>query len=202
MNKRFAQILTDATDPRTGMVDRARLFSALEADPSDPTAAMFDAAAFTFETVEELKSTLPLAVTERIKKLLDYHEASQRTNADRISDAASVAASTSRDLRKWGEESWAQTVSETRKQVDSMRASAINAAAKAENAIKEAERSLRISSDELIRGKRDMMESWKGFLKEANSISKENDRACLKLVLIVFGIGVIIGAVVTHFPWW
>jgi hypothetical protein len=83
-----------------------------------------------------------------------------------------------------------------------MRASAINAAAKAENAIKEAERSLRISSDELIRGKRDMMESWKGFLKEANSISKENDRACLKLVLIVFGIGVIIGAVVTHFPWW
>jgi len=54
MNKRFAQIVTDATDPLTGRVDRARLFSALEADANDPTAAIFDAAAFTFEMLEDL----------------------------------------------------------------------------------------------------------------------------------------------------
>jgi hypothetical protein len=201
MNKRFAQIITDATDPRTGMVDRARLFSALEADPSDPTAAMFDAAAFTFETVEELKSTLPLAVTERIKKLLDYHEASQRTHADRINDATSVAVSASRDLRKWGEEYWAQSISEARTHVNSMRASAISATTGAERATKEAEKSVRICSQELIKDKKEMIESWREFLKEANSISKENDRACLRLVLVVFGIGVIIGAAITHFPW-
>jgi hypothetical protein len=82
-----------------------------------------------------------------------------------------------------------------------MRASAISAATTAERSAKEAERSVRICSEELIKGKKQMIESWTEFLKEANSISKENDRACLKLVLIVFGIGVVIGAVVTHFPW-
>ena len=201
MNKRFAQILTDATDPRTGMVDRARLFSALEADPSDPTAAMFDAAAFTFETVEELKSTLPVEISERVKKFLDYYEASQRTNLGQINDAASVAVKTAGDLRRWGEEYWANAVLETRNQVDSMRTSAINAATRAEKIVMEAERSVRMCSEDIIKGKREMIDSWRGFLKEANSISKENDRACLKLVLVVFGIGVIIGAIVTHFPW-
>jgi hypothetical protein len=104
MNKRFAQIITDATDPRTGRVDRARLFSALEADPNNPIAAIFDAAAFTLEMVEELKSTLPLAVTERMKKLLDYHEASQRAHADQMNDAASMTVKTSCDARKCSKE--------------------------------------------------------------------------------------------------
>ena len=68
MNKRFAQIVTDATDPRTGRVDRARLFSALEADANDPTAAIFDAAAFTFEMLEELKASLPPQPTPRTQQ--------------------------------------------------------------------------------------------------------------------------------------
>jgi hypothetical protein len=104
MNKRFAQIITDATDTRTGWVDRARLFTALEADPNDPTATIFDAAAFTFEMLEEMKSSLPLTISELIKKYCEYLEGSQRANASRIDDAVSITASTSRELRKWSEQ--------------------------------------------------------------------------------------------------
>lgn len=152
------------------MVDRASLFSALEADPSDPTAAMFDAAAFTFETVEELKSTLLLVVTERMKKLLDYHEASQQAHADQIKDAASFAAGSSRDLRKWGEEYWALAISATTKQVDSMRASAITSAIDAANATKEAEKALRKYSDDLFEGRTEMTQNWRQFLEEGTKL--------------------------------
>jgi hypothetical protein len=172
MNKRFAQIITDATDPRTGMVDRARLFSALEADPSDPTAAMFDAAAFTFEMVEELKSTLPLVVTERMKKLLDYHEASQRTHASRMDDAASIITNTSRDSRKWSEEFWALAISEARKQADTARISGVSAAANATNATREAERAVRECSEKLFEGKIEMTKIWRQFLDEGAKIAE------------------------------
>ena len=88
MNKRFAQIVTDATDPLTGRVDRARLFSALEADPSDPTAAIFDAAAFTFEMVEDLKSTIPLTINERLKKHIEYLEGFHLAHATKMDESA------------------------------------------------------------------------------------------------------------------
>jgi len=201
MNKRFAQIITDATDPRTGMVDRARLFSALEADPSDPTAAMFDAAAFTFEMVEELKSTLPLVVTERMKKLLDYHEASQRTHADQIKDAASLVTGASQDLRKWGEGYWALAISETRKQIDSMRASAITSAVNAANATKDAERALRKYSDELFEGKSEMTKTWRQFLDEGAKIAEKIGTASIVLLLMAFAFGVLVGAGISRFSW-
>ena len=201
MNKRFAQIITDATDPRTGMVNRARLFSALEADPSDPTAAMFDAAAFTFEMVEELKSTLPLVVTERMKKLLDYHEASQRTHADQIKDAASLVTGASQDLRKWGEGYWALAISETRKQIDSMRASAITSAVNAANATKDAERALRKYSDELFEGKSEMTKTWRQFLDEGAKIAEKIGTASIVLLLMAFAFGVLVGAGISRFSW-
>jgi hypothetical protein len=201
MNKRFAQIITDATDPQTGRVDRARLFSALEADPSDPTAAMFDAAAFTFETVEELKSTLPLAATERMKKLLDYHEASQQAHADQIKDAASFAAGATRDLRKWSEEYWALAITETRKQIDSMRASAITSAVNAANATKDAEKALRKYSDELFEGKSEMTKNRRELLDESAKIAEKIGTASIVLLLMAFAFGIFVGAGISRFSW-
>ena len=129
MNKRFAQIVTDATDPLTGRVDRARLFSALEADANDPTAAIFDAAAFTFEMLEELKASLPLTITERMKKHLDYLEGTQRVHTNKMNEAASITANTSRELRKWSEQFWALAITEARKQADAGRIGGITASA-------------------------------------------------------------------------
>jgi hypothetical protein len=201
MNKRFAQIITDATDPRTGIVDRARLFFALEADPSDPTAAMFDAAAFTFEMVEELKSTLPLVVTERMKKLLDYHEASQRTHASRMDDAALMIANTSRDSRKWTEEFWALAISEARKQADTARISGVSAAANATNATREAERAVRECSEKLFESKIEMTKSWRQFLDEGAKIAERIGTASIVLLLMAFAFGIFVGAGISRFSW-
>ena len=198
MNKRFAQIITDATDPRTGMVDRARLFSALEADPSDPTAAMFDAAAFTFEMLEELKASLPLTINERMKKHLEYLEGSQRAYANKMDVAASATANTSRDLRKWSEQFWVLAITEARKQADAGRIGGITASAKATNATKEAERAVRECSRKLSEGRLEMAETWNQLLEEARRIVLRIRTASIILLLMAFAVGVLVGAGVSR----
>jgi hypothetical protein len=199
MNKRFAQIITDTTDPRTGRVDRARLFSALEADPNDPTAAIFDAAAFTFEMLEEMKSALPLVVAERIKKHLDYLEGSQRAHANKLEEAALMTANTSSDLRKWSEEFWALAISEARKQAEVVRIGGITTAANATNATREAERAVRECSKKLSVGGMEMAESWSQFIEEAQRIAQRIRTASIILLLMALTVGVFIGAGISRF---
>jgi hypothetical protein len=198
MNKRFAQIVTDATDPLTGRVDRARLFSALEADPSDPTAAIFDAAAFTFEMLEELKASLPLTINERLKKHLAYLEGSQRAYANKMDDAASVTANTSRDLRKWSEQFWALAITEARKQAEAGRRSGITASANATNATREAERAVRECSRKLSEGRSEMAENSSHFLAEARRIAKLIRTASIILLFMAFTVGIVVGAGISH----
>jgi hypothetical protein len=198
MNKRFAQIVTDATDPQTGRVDRARLFSALEADPSDPTAAIFDAAAFTFEMLEELKASLPLTINERMKKHLEYLEGSQRAYANKMDVAASATANTSRDLRKWSEQFWVLAITEARKQADAGRIGGITASAKATNATKEAERAVRECSRKLSEGRLEMAETWNQLLEEARRIDQQIRTASIILLLMAFAVGVLVGAGVSR----
>jgi len=194
MNKRFAQIVTDATDPLTGRVDRARLFSALEADPSDPTAAIFDAAAFTFEMLEELKASIPLTINELIKKHLDYLEGSQRAQANKMDEAASITANTSRDLRKWSEQFWALAISEARKQAEAGCLGGITASANATNATREAERAVRECSRKLFEGRTEMAETWSQLLEEARKIAQRIRTASIILLLMAFAVGIIVGA--------
>jgi hypothetical protein len=198
MNKRFAQIVTDAMDPQTGRVDRARLFSALEADPSDPTAAIFDAAAFTFEMLEELKASLPLTINERMKKHLEYLEGSQRAYANKMDVAASATANTSRDLRKWSEQFWVLAITEARKQADAGRIGGITASAKATNATKEAERAVRECSRKLSEGRLEMAETWNQLLEEARRIDQQIRTASIILLLMAFAVGVLVGAGVSR----
>jgi hypothetical protein len=80
MNKRFAQILTDATNPKTGEVNKQLLFRALEVDSSDPVAVIFDAAAFTFETTGQLKACMLDIINNRIRTLLAEFETIHRTH--------------------------------------------------------------------------------------------------------------------------
>ena len=199
MNKRFAQIVTDATDPLTGRVDRARLFSALEADANDPTAAIFDAAAFTFEMLEELKASIPLTITERMKKHLDYLEGTQRAHANRMDDAASITANTSRDLRKWSEQFWVVAITEDRKQADTGRIGGITASANATNATKEAERAVRECSRKLSEGRMEMAETWNQLLEEARRIVLRIRTASIILLLMAFAVGFLVGAAIFRF---
>ena len=199
MNKRFAQIVTDATDPLTGRVDRARLFSALEADANDPTAAIFDAAAFTFEMLEELKASIPLTITERMKKHLDYLEGTQRAHANRMDDAASITANTSRDLRKWSEQFWVVAITEARKQADTGRIGGITASANATNATKEAERAVRECSRKLSEGRMEMAETWNQLLEEARRIVLRIRTASIILLLMAFAVGFLVGAAIFRF---
>jgi hypothetical protein len=201
MNKRFAQIVTDATDPLTGRVDRARLFSALEADANDPTAAIFDAAAFTFEMLEDLKASIPLTINELIKKHLDYLEGTQRAHANKIDDAALITANTSRDLRKWSEQFWALAITEVRKQADAGRIGGITASANATNATKEAERAVRECSRKLSQSRTEMAESWGQFLEEAGRIALRIRTASIILLLIAFAVGILVGAGVSRVSW-
>ena len=201
MNKRFAQIVTDATDPLTGRVDRARLFSALEADANDPTAAIFDAAAFTFEMLEELKASLPLTISERLKKHLDYLEGTQRAHANKMDEAVSMTADTSRDLRKWSEQFWALAISEARKQAEAGRLGGITASANATNATREAERAVRECSKTLSEGRTEMAESWNQLLDEARRIAQRIRTASIILLLMAFGVGVLVGAGVSRSFW-
>jgi hypothetical protein len=180
-------------------VDRARLFSALEADPNDPTAVIFDAAAFTFEMVEELKSSLPLTVTERIKKHLDYLEGTQRAHANKIDDAASMTANTSRDLRKWSEEFWTLAISEARKQAEVVRIGGITAAANATNATREAERAVLECSKKLSVSGMEMAESWSQFIEEAQRIAQRIRTASIILLVMALTVGVFIGAGISRF---
>ena len=198
MNKRFAQIVTDATDPLTGRVDRARLFSALEADANDPTAAIFDAAAFTFEMLKELKSSIPLTITERMKKHLEYLEGSQRAYANKMDDAASMTANTSRELRKWSEQFWALAITEARKQAEAGRISGVTASANATNATKEAERAVRECSRKLSEGRLEMAETWNQLLEEARRIDQQIRTASIILLLMAFAVGVLVGAGVSR----
>ena len=199
MNKRFAQIVTDATDPLTGRVDRARLFSALEADPSDPTAAIFDAAAFTFETLEELRASLPLTINERLKKHLDYLEGTQRAHANKMDEAASITANTSRDLRKWSEQFWVLAITEASKQAEAGRLRGITASANATNATREAERAVRECSKRLYEGRMEMAESWNHFLEEAKRIAQRIRTASIILLLMAFLAGILVGVGVSRF---
>jgi len=201
MNKRFAQIVSDATDPLTGRVDRARLFLALEADPSDPTAAIFDAAAFTFEMLEELKASLPLTINELIKKHLDYLEGSQRSQANKMDEAASITANTSRDLRKWSEQFWALAISEARKQTEAGRLGGITASANATNATREAERAVRECSIKLSEGRMEMAETWNQLLEEAKRIALRIRTASIILLLMTFAAGILVGAGASRFSW-
>jgi len=201
MNKRFAQIVTDATDPLTGRVDRARLFSALEADANDPTAAIFDAAAFTFEMLEDLKSTISLTITERLKKHLDYLEGTQHAHANKMDEAASITANTSRDLRKWSQEFWALAIAEARKEAEAGRISGITASANATNATREAERAVRECSRKLSQGRMEMAESWNQLLQEARRIAQRIRTASIILLLMAFAVGILVGAGVSRFIW-
>jgi thiol:disulfide interchange protein len=201
MNKRFAQIITDSTDPLTGRVDRARLFSALEADANDPTAAIFDAAAFTFEMLEELKSSIPLTITERMKKHLEYLEGSQRTYANKLDDAASMTANTSRELRKWSEQFWALAITEARKQAEAGRIGGITASANATNATKEAERAVRECSRKLSEGRMEIAETWSQLLEEARRIAQRIRTASIILLLIAFAVGILVGAGISRVSW-
>ena len=199
MNKRFAQIVTDATDPLTGRVDRARLFSALEADANDPTAAIFDAAAFTFETLEELRASLPLTINERLKKHLDYLEGTQRAHANKMDEVASITANTSRDLRKWSEQFWVVAITEARKQAEAGRIGGITASSNATNATKEAERAVRECSRKLSQSRTEMAESWGQFLEETRRIAKQIRTASIILLLMAFAVGFLVGAGIFHF---
>ncbi len=199
MNKRFAQIVTDATDPLTGRVDRARLFSALEADANDPTAAIFDAAAFTFEMLEELKASIPLTIKELIKKHLDYLEGSQRAQANKMDEAASITANTSRDLRKWSEQFWALAISEARKQAEAGRLGGITASANATNATREAERAVRECSIKLSEGRMELAETWNQLLEEARRIALRIRTASIILLLMAFAVGIMVGAGICRF---
>ena len=201
MNKRFAQIVTDATDPLSGRVDRARLFLALEADPNDPTAAIFDAAAFTFEMLEELKSSIPLTITELMKKHLDYLEGSQRAQANKMDEAASITANTSRDLRKWSEQFWVLAITEARKQADAGRIGGITASANATNATREAERAVRECSKKLSEGRVEMAESCNQFLEEARRIARRIRTASIILLLMAFAVGLLFGLGASRFSW-
>ena len=193
MNKRFAQIVTDAMDPLTGRVDRARLFSALEADPSDPTAAIFDAAAFTFEMLEELKASIPLTINELIKKHLDYLEGSQRAQANKMDEAASITANTSRDLRKWSEQFWALAISEARKQAEAGRLGGITASANATNATREAERAVRECSIKLSEGRMELAETWNQLLEEARRTAERIRLASIILLFMALAMGLLVG---------
>jgi hypothetical protein len=199
MNKRFAQIVTDATDPLTGRVDRARLFSALEADANDPTAAIFDAAAFTFEMLEDLKASIPLTINELIKKHLDYIEGTQRVHANKMDDAASMTANTSRDLRKWSEQFWVLAITEARKQADAGRIGRITASANATNATREAERAVRECSRKLSESRMEMAESWSQLLEEARRIAQRIRTASIILLIMAFAVGLLLGLGVSHF---
>ena len=201
MNKRFAQIITDATDPLTGRVDRARLFSALEADANDPTAAIFDAAAFTFEMLEELKASIPLIISELIKKHLDYLEGSQRAQANKMDEAASITANTSRDLRKWSEQFWALAITEARKQADAGRIGGITASGNATNATREAEKAVRECSRKLSQSRTEMAESWGQFLEETRRIAQRIRTASIILLLMAFAVGFLVGAGIFRFSW-
>jgi hypothetical protein len=194
MNKRFAQIVTDATDPLTGRVDRARLFSALEADANDPTAAIFDAAAFTFEMLEELKASIPLTISELIKKHCEYLEGSQRAHANKMDDAVSITASTSRELRKWSEQFWVLAITEASKQAEAGRLRGITASANATNATREAERAVRECSKRLYEGRMEMAESWNQFLEESKRIAQRIRTASIILLLMAFAVGALVAA--------
>jgi hypothetical protein len=198
MNKRFAQIVTDATDPLTGRVDRARLFSALEADPSDPTASIFDAAAFTFEMLEELKASIPLTINELIKKHLEYLEGTHRAHTNKMDEVASMTANTSRDLRKWSEQFWALAISEARKQAEAGRLGGITASANATNATREAERAMRECSRKLSEGRLEMAETWSQILEEARRIAQRIRSASIILLLMAFAVGILVGAGVSR----
>jgi len=199
MNKRFAQIVTDATDPLTGRVDRARLFSALEADANDPTAAIFDAAAFTFEMLEELKASLPLTINERLKKHLDYLEGTQRAHANKMDEAASITANTSHDLRKWSEQFWVLAITEASKQAEAGRLRGITASANATNATREAERAVRECSKRLYEGRMEMAESWNQCLEESKRIAQRIRTASIILLLMAFAVGLLVGAGIFRF---
>jgi len=179
-------------------VDRARLFSALEADANDPTAAIFDAAAFTFEMLEELKASIPLTINELIKKHLDYLEGSHRAQANKMDEAASITANTSRDLRKWSEQFWALAISEVRKQAEAERLGGITASANATNATREAERAVRECSIKLSEGRMETAETWNQLLEEAKRIAKRIRTASIILLLMAFAVGILLGAGVSH----
>jgi hypothetical protein len=173
----------------------------LEADANDPTAAIFDAAAFTFEMLEELKASLPLTINERMKKHLEYLEGTQRAHANKMDEAASITANTSRDLRKWSEQFWALAISEARKQAEAGRLGGITASANATNATKEAERAVRECSRKLSEGRTEMAESWNQTLEEAKRIAQRIKTASIILLLMAFAVGLLVGAGVSRFIW-
>jgi hypothetical protein len=171
----------------------------LEADANDPTAAIFDAAAFTFEMLEELKASIPLTINELIKKHIDYLEGTQRAHTNTKDEAASITANTSRELRKWSEQFWALAITEARKQAEGVCVSGITAAFNATSATRQAEMAVRECSNKLFEGKTELAESWNQLLEEARRIAQRIRTASIILLLMAFAAGFLVGAGISRF---
>ncbi len=143
--------------------------------------------------LEELKASIPLTINELIKKHINYLEGTQRAHANKMDDAASTTANTSRDLRKWSEQFWALAITEARKQADAGRIGGITVSANATGATREAERALRECSRKLSEGRLVMAETCSQFLEEARRTAERIRLASIILLFMALAMGLLVG---------
>ena len=197
MNRRFAQIVAAATDRETGQIDRARLFAALETDPRDPIAAIFDAAAFTFATVEELKATLPEALEVKFREMLAQFAALQTGNSERAKSASASAQQACEGLERWALEFAAASRSDQQREIAAIREAAVKALTESGAAARSAQQTIRRTVDDLQISQLELLGRWERIhhiADDSAAILNWSSLAVLVVLLaIAFGIGYVMG---------
>ncbi len=197
MNRRFAQIVAAATDLETGRIDRARLFAALETDPGDPIAPILDAAAFTFDTLEELKETLPAELAAKFRDLLADFERLQSGNADRATSASVSARQACDRLERWAQEFAAATRTASQQEIEAIRQAAVSTLAEAGKVVRGAHQAVLRSVDELHLGQQQLLGKWELIHHRAEDTATALNGISFVLLFVLlaiaFGIGLVVG---------
>lgn len=197
MNRRFAQIISDTIDPQTGRIDRARLFAALATDPRDPIAPIFDAAAFTFDTVEELKASLPEELAGRFRDLLTQFEALQKANAERAESASVLAQQACDRLERWAQEFAQGTRTASQQEIAAIREAAVSALNESGKVAQSAQLALLRALDGMRCGQNELIGKWELVRYKAEdsaaAFSGYTFMVLLGLLAIAFVAGFLVG---------
>ena len=197
MNRHFAQILAAATDVQTGRIDRARLFAALETDSRDPIAPIFEAAAFTFDTIEGLKAELPELLAAKFHDLLAQFSTVQNANADRARTASTAAQQACDRLERWAQDFAQRNRALTEQELATIREVAAKTLNESGVAARNAQEVIRRSVADLEFSQEKLQSGWEQVRFRAEDSAAALDRmgflALLAWLAIAFGAGLAIG---------
>lgn len=197
MNRRFAQIIADSTDPKSGQIDRARLFAALETDQRDPIAPIFDAAAFTFDMVKDLRGTLPEELANRFRDLLSEFESLQRANAERAKSASVFAQEACDRLERWAHEFAVANRAASQREIALIREASVAALTESGKVAKSAQLAILRSVEEMKFGQDQLIGKWEQVRFKAEdaaaALSGISFFIWFALLAVAFGVGLFVG---------